>query len=49
MKRPSKQEIKAAIDKLKDAPSNPSMPPETHVEKQLSPQKNSKRIRKQGV
>lgn len=49
MKRPSKKDIKAAIDKLKDAPPTNGRPPETHVEKQLSPQKNSKRIRKQGV
>jgi hypothetical protein len=47
MNRPSKKDIKAAIDKLKDSPSS-SAPPE-HKAGQLSPKKSSQRIRKQGV
>ena len=49
MKKPTKKEIQERIQKLKEAPKNDSGPPMTHVEKQLSPQKNSKRIRKQGI
>ncbi|HZH98004.1 MAG TPA: hypothetical protein VEX38_03460 [Fimbriimonadaceae bacterium] len=47
MNRPSKKDIKAAVDKLKDAPSQ-SAPPE-HKKGELSPKKSSQRIRKQGV
>ncbi|MBL8060603.1 MAG: hypothetical protein JNK63_07815 [Chthonomonas sp.] len=49
MKRLSKKEIQERIQKLKDAPAQENGPPMTHVEKQLSPQRNSKRIRKKGV
>ncbi|MCC6685646.1 MAG: hypothetical protein IT205_01510 [Fimbriimonadaceae bacterium] len=49
MKRLSKKEIQERIQKLKDSPSPETGPPMTHVEKQLSPQHNSKRIRKKGV
>ena len=48
MKRPSKKEIKAAIDKLKEKPSGTSQAPEPQIGK-LSEKKSSKRIRKQGV
>ncbi len=47
MKRPSKKDIKAAVDKLKDKPSGSSTPEPTVGE--LATKKNSKRIRKQGV
>jgi hypothetical protein len=45
--RPSKKDIKAAVDKLKDKPSG-SASPEAQVGK-LSSKKDTKRIRKQGV
>ena len=48
MKRPSKKEIKAAVDKLKDKSSGGSNAPEPHQGK-LSEKKSSQRIRKQGV
>ncbi len=48
MKRPSKKDIKAAIDKLKDKPSSSSGAPEPIVGK-LDSKKSSQRIRKQGV
>lgn len=47
MKRPSKKDIKAAIEKLKDQPSNSSVP-ETAVGK-LTPKKGGQRIRKKGA
>lgn len=47
MKRPSKKEIKAAIDKLKDKPSGGATP-EVNVGK-LESKKSSQRIRKQGI
>lgn len=47
MKRPSKKDIKAAIDKLKDKPANASAPEQTIGE--LPSKKSSQRIRKQGV
>lgn len=47
MNRPSKKEIKAAVDKLKDKPEGANAP-EQQVGK-LSPKKDTKRIRKQGV
>jgi len=47
MKRPSKKDIKAAVDKLKDhsAGTGPSEP----VVGKLTDKKDSRRIRKQGV
>jgi hypothetical protein len=48
VKRPSKKDIKAAVDKLKENPSGPSGTPETKVGK-LASKKSSQRIRKQGV
>lgn len=47
MSRPSKKDIKAAVDKLKDKQSG-GQAPEPQVGK-LSPKKDTKRIRKQGV
>jgi hypothetical protein len=47
MKRPSKKDIKAAVDKLKDKSSG-ATPPEPQVGK-LSSKQNSQRIRKQGI
>ena len=47
MKRPSKESIKAAIDKLKDKPANGA--PTHEVTGKLSPKRSSQRIRKQGV
>jgi hypothetical protein len=47
MERPSKKDIKAAIDKLKDKPSGQGAP-ELKAGK-LTEKKSSKRIRKQGV
>jgi len=47
MKRPSKKEIKAAVDKLKDKPAG-----RTAFEQntgRLTDKKTSQRIRKQGV
>ena len=47
MKRPSKKDIKAAVDKLKDKSSSASTPePQTG---KLSSKKTSQRIRKQGI
>ena len=48
MKRPSKKDIKAAVDKLKDQSSGSSNPSEPKVGK-LASKKTSQRIRKQGV
>lgn len=48
MNRPSKKEIKAALDKLKD--SNPRTGGMDYLEKPLEAKKTNKnRIRKQGV
>jgi hypothetical protein len=47
MKRPSKKDIKAAVDKLKEKSSSASSP-DAQVGK-LSSKKSSQRIRKQGV
>ncbi len=47
MNRPSKKDIKAAVDKLKDKSSG-SSGPEAKVG-QLASKKSSQRIRKQGV
>lgn len=47
MKRPSKKEIKAAVDKLKDKPEGTGVP-EPKIG-QLTSKKSSQRIRKQGV
>jgi len=47
MDRPSKKDIKAALDKLKDKPSV-SINPYHKVDK-LTDKKKSQRIRKQGV
>jgi hypothetical protein len=47
MKRPSKKDIKAAIDNLKDKPSGlPASEPQVS---KLPAKKSSQRIRKQGV
>ncbi len=47
MKRPTKKEIKAAVDKLKDKPVGESAPDKQVG--QLAEKKSSQRIRKQGV
>ncbi len=47
MTRPSKKDIKAAVDKLKAKPEGGNAP-EQQVGK-LTPKKDTKRIRKQGV
>jgi hypothetical protein len=48
MKRPTKKEIKAAVDKLREAAPN-SQPAPDHQEGKLAAKKSSQRIRKQGV
>ncbi|MEQ1934345.1 MAG: hypothetical protein ABL962_10790 [Fimbriimonadaceae bacterium] len=48
MNRPSKKEIKAAVDKLKDNPNSAARPNEPAISK-LAEKKSSQRIRKQGV
>jgi hypothetical protein len=48
MKRPSKKDIKAAVDKLKDKSSDTSGPDNQTVGS-LSSKKSNQRIRKQGV
>jgi len=48
MKRPSKKDIKAAVDKLKEKPNNSSGAYEQTPAK-LTPKKSSQRIRKQGI
>ncbi len=48
MDRPSKKDIKAAVDKLKEKPANASSATEPTVGK-LGAKKTSQRIRKQGV
>jgi hypothetical protein len=49
MDKPSKKDIRAAIEKLKETPQGQSRPNEVTKAARLEPQKNSKRIRKQGV
>ncbi len=49
MKRPSKKDIKAAVDKLKEKPENTSNTYEQNNVGQLGSKKSSQRIRKQGV
>jgi hypothetical protein len=48
VKRPTKKEIKAAIDKLKE-PAPEAKPAAEHQGGKLSGKKSSQRIRKQGV
>jgi hypothetical protein len=48
VKRPTKKEIKEAVEKLKARPSDTTGGVDQNVG-QLSPKKSSKRIRKQGV
>ena len=48
MNRPSKKEIKAAIEKLKEKPSEPGKASEPNIGKPPA-KKSSQRIRKQGV
>lgn len=48
VKRPSKKEIKAAIEKLKEKPADSSQAAEPNVGKPTA-KKSSQRIRKQGV
>jgi hypothetical protein len=48
MNRPSKKDIKAAVDKLKDKSTSGSNAPDVQLGK-LTPKKTSQRIRKQGV
>jgi hypothetical protein len=47
MKRPSKKEIKAAIDKLKDKPAGSTS--SDHTVNELPSKKSNQRIRKQGI
>jgi hypothetical protein len=49
MDKPSTKDIRAAIEKLKAKPEGHSKPNEVSIAAKLEPQKNSKRIRKQGV
>ncbi len=49
MKRPSKKEIKEAIDRLKDKPAGSSSVEPKSEKFSLGAKKDSKRIRKQGV
>ncbi len=48
MNRPSKKDIKAAVDKLKDKSTGPSKASEP-VGGKLPAKKSSQRIRKQGI
>jgi hypothetical protein len=48
VKQPTKKEIKAAIDKLKDKPAATFRANEPNAGK-LAPKQNNQRIRKQGV
>jgi hypothetical protein len=48
MNRPSKKDIKAALEKLKETNSSGTVTPESQSGK-LAPKKSSQRIRKQGV
>ena len=49
MARPTKKEIKAALDKLKAPTDGPTDTPPPSVGGNLQPQKSSQRIRKKGV
>lgn len=50
MNRPSKKDIKAAVEKLKQKGEGSSQPTgEQNTARSLEPKKSSKRIRKQGV
>lgn len=48
MKRPSKKEIQAAVDRLKEK-SEGSQPGDETVQRKLEPKKAQNRIRKKGV
>ncbi len=48
MKKPSKKEIRDAVQKLKEKDSGSNETPEPNVGK-LEPKKSTQRIRKQGV
>lgn len=48
MKRPSKKDIRAAVDKLKEKKDG-SYKPEANVPNRLEEKKSSQRIRKKGV
>jgi hypothetical protein len=49
MKRPTKKEIAAAVDKLKDKPNEAANQANQAEAGKLANKKDSKRIRKQGV
>jgi hypothetical protein len=49
MKRPSKKDIKAAVEGLKSTPAGEAVNPDKNAGGSLSGKKNSQRIRKQGV
>ncbi len=49
MARPSKKDIKAALDKLKAPIDGPSDVPNQPTSAHLEPKKTSQRIRKKGV
>jgi len=49
MSRPSKKEIKAAVDKLKEKPSGPPPTGSQSGKLSLGSKKDNRRIRKQGV
>lgn len=49
MARPSKKEIKAAIDRLKEPTDAKADIPDRPMPSALEPKKSSQRIRKQGV
>ena len=48
MDRPTKKDIKAAVEKLKEKKDGPSSSPEQNTAK-LAAKKSSQRIRKQGI
>ena len=49
MARPSKKDIKAALDKLKEPADGKPEIPDRSIPGSLAPKKSSQRIRKQGV
>jgi len=49
MNRPSKKDIKAAVDRLKDKPSGPTSSGGQDGKLSLGSKKDNRRIRKQGV
>jgi hypothetical protein len=49
MERPSRKDIKAAVDKLKNHAHGAESPSETQKVQKLATKKTSERIRKQGV